>query len=143
PGGAEANLSAVIVALTRAFPEYGDRGVRALPAQPAVYLSREAHDSFGKIAHMTGIGRDALRTVATDADLRMDVGDLARRVDEDSRRGFAPLLVVATAAMQAGGAAEAPMRGAAVCGARGVRRACVRPPGDGAPVSPPRARAPT
>src|SRR5580704_4120688 len=28
-GGAEANLSAVIVALTRAFPEYGDGGLRS------------------------------------------------------------------------------------------------------------------
>src|SRR5467141_499340 len=29
-GGAEANLSAVIVALTRVFPEYGDHGLRGL-----------------------------------------------------------------------------------------------------------------
>ena len=66
-GGAEANLSAVVVALTRAFPEYGDGGLREhLPATPAIYLTREAHDSFNKIAHMTGIGRGALRTVATD-----------------------------------------------------------------------------
>ena len=56
-GGAEANLSAVIVALTRAFPEYGDGGLRSLSASPAIYLTREAHDSFNKIAHMTGIGR--------------------------------------------------------------------------------------
>src|SRR5438093_11884349 len=65
-GGAEANLSAVIVALTRAFPEYGEGGLRSLPASPTIYLTREAHDSFHKIAHMTGIGRRSLRTVATD-----------------------------------------------------------------------------
>src|SRR5229473_8259876 len=29
-GGAEANLSAVVVALTRAFPDYGERGLAAL-----------------------------------------------------------------------------------------------------------------
>src|SRR5437764_6752406 len=56
-GGAEANLSAVVLALTRAFPEYGDRGLRGLPAAPAIFLTGEAHDSFNKIAHMTGIGR--------------------------------------------------------------------------------------
>src|SRR5436189_571950 len=61
-GGAEANLSAVIVALTRAFPAYGDGGLRSVPAAPTIYLTREAHDSFNKIAHMTGIGRRALRT---------------------------------------------------------------------------------
>src|SRR6185295_2023495 len=72
-GGAEANLSAVVVALTRAFPAYGDGGLRSLPAQPAIYLTREAHDSFNKIAHMTGLGRRAVRTIATDRDLKMDL----------------------------------------------------------------------
>src|SRR6059036_4145884 len=43
-GGAEANLSAVIVALTRAFPEYGEGGLRSLSASPAIYVTREAHD---------------------------------------------------------------------------------------------------
>src|SRR5437016_5195235 len=71
-GGAEANLSAVVVALTRAFPEYGDGGLRSVAATPAIYLTREAHDSFNKIAHMTGLGRRALRTIATDRDLKMD-----------------------------------------------------------------------
>ena len=57
-GGAEANLSAVIVALTRAFPEYGEGGLRSLSASPTDLPDpREAHDSFNKIAHMTGIGR--------------------------------------------------------------------------------------
>src|SRR5213594_2964829 len=95
-GGAEANLSAVIVALTRSFPDYGERGLRALSASPTIYLTREAHHSFNKIAHMTGLGRRAIRTVATDRHLKMDLGDLARRVAEDRQNGFAPLLVVGT-----------------------------------------------
>src|SRR5437762_3736528 len=45
-GGAEANLSAVIVALTRAFPQYGEGGLRSLSAPPTVYLTGEAHHSF-------------------------------------------------------------------------------------------------
>lgn len=96
-GGAEANLSAVIVALTRAFPEYGQRGLRSLAAAPVIYLTGEAHHSFNKIAHMTGLGREALRIVAIDAGLKMDLGDLARRVAEDRKNGFAPLMVVGTA----------------------------------------------
>src|SRR5947199_7940740 len=64
-GGAEANLSAVIVALTRSFPEYGDDGLRRLGAAPAIYLTSEAHHSFNKIAHMTGLGRRAVRKVAS------------------------------------------------------------------------------
>jgi len=105
-GGAEANLSAVVVALTRAFPAYGERGLAALPAPPTVYLTAEAHHSFSKIAHMTGLGRRAIRTVATDGDLRMDLADLGRRVAEDRRNGFAPCMVVGTAGTTAAGAID-------------------------------------
>jgi glutamate/tyrosine decarboxylase-like PLP-dependent enzyme len=105
-GGAEANMSAVIVALTQAFPGYGDAGLRSLTASPTIYLTREAHDSFTKIAHMTGIGRRALRPVAIDRDLKMDVGDLARRVSEDRRNGLVPVMVVGTAGTTAAGAID-------------------------------------
>src|SRR5438552_6335539 len=105
-GGAEANLSAVVVALTRAFPAYGERGLAALPAPPTVYLTAEAHHSFSKIAHMTGLGRRAIRTVATDGDLRMDLADLGRRVAEDRRNGYAPSMVVRTAGTTAAGAID-------------------------------------
>src|SRR5439155_17268956 len=96
-GGSEANLSAVLAALTRAFPTYGEDGLAGVPAQPTIYLSEEAHDSFAKIAHHTGIGRGALRRVKTDANLRLDPTDLARRVNEDREAGKHPFLVVGTA----------------------------------------------
>jgi glutamate/tyrosine decarboxylase-like PLP-dependent enzyme len=105
-GGGEANLSAVIVALTRAFPEYGDHGLRGLAATPTIYLSGEAHHTFNKIAHMTGLGRHVLRTVTTDGDLKMDVKDLTRRVAEDRRDGLAPFMVVGTAGTTAAGAID-------------------------------------
>jgi glutamate/tyrosine decarboxylase-like PLP-dependent enzyme len=105
-GGAEANLTAVVAALTRAYPEYGEDGARALQAPPAIYLSADAHDSFHKIAHVTGIGRRALRFVATDRGHRLDVADLARLVNEDRRRGLMPLMVVATAGTTALGAID-------------------------------------
>src|SRR3984885_1112796 len=38
-GGSEANLSAVVVALTWAFPEYGERGIRHLSGDPIIYLT--------------------------------------------------------------------------------------------------------
>src|SRR5256886_5509065 len=105
-GGAEANLSAVIVALTRAFPDYGEGGLRCLSAQPTIYVTGEAHHSFNKIAHMTGLGRRALRTVATDRDLKMDLDDLARRVAEDRKGGVAPFMVVGTGGTTAAGAID-------------------------------------
>jgi glutamate/tyrosine decarboxylase-like PLP-dependent enzyme len=102
-GGSEANLSAVVVALTRAFPAYGEGGIRHLPAEPTIYVTEEAHHSFNKIAHMTGLGRRALRTVATGTDLKMDVRDLKRRVAEDRKNGFAPFMVVGAAGTTAAG----------------------------------------
>src|SRR3954451_24898101 len=38
-GGTEANLSAVVVALSHAFPEYGEHGLRSLPGPPSLYLT--------------------------------------------------------------------------------------------------------
>ena len=105
-GGAESNLSAAIVALTRAFPDYGESGLQKLGASPTIYLTDEAHHSFNKIAHMTGLGRQALRRVATDRDLRMDLEDLARRVAEDRRNGYAPFMVIGTAGTSAAGAID-------------------------------------
>lgn len=102
-GGAEANLSAVIVALTRAFPEYGESGLRGVNATPVIYVTGEAHHSFNKIAHMTGLGRKALRKVATDRDLRMDPEDLRKCVTDDRRNGLTPFMVVGTAGTTAGG----------------------------------------
>src|SRR5437867_5070401 len=102
-GGAEANLSAVIVALTRAFPDYGEGGLQCLSAKPTIYVTGETHHSFNKVAHMTGLGRRAMRTVAMDHDLKMDLGDLARRVAEDRKSGFAPFMVVGKVGTTAGG----------------------------------------
>lgn len=102
-GGSEANLSAVVVALTRAFPAYGEHGLHKLAASPTIYLTGDAHHGFNKIAHMTGLGRGALRAVATDRQLKMDLGDLARRVAEDRKSGLAPFMVVGTAGTTAAG----------------------------------------
>jgi aromatic-L-amino-acid decarboxylase len=102
-GGSEANLTAVIVASTRAFPEYGELGLRGLTATPTVYVTAEANHSWNKIAHMTGLGRQMLRAVATDRDLKMDVEDLARQVAEDRKNGFAPFMVAGTAGTTAAG----------------------------------------
>jgi len=96
-GGAEANLSATIVALTKTFPDYGDSGLRGLPASPTMYLTAETHNTFNKIAHITGLGRGAIRIVGTGPDLKIDLNDLARRIAEDRKQGFAPFMVVGTA----------------------------------------------
>jgi glutamate/tyrosine decarboxylase-like PLP-dependent enzyme len=105
-GGSEANLSAAVVALTHAFPKYGDDGIGSIGGIPAIYLTDEAHHSFTKIAHMTGVGRNGLRTVATKSDLRMDVSDLERRVAIDRKSGFVPFMLVGTCGTTTAGAID-------------------------------------
>jgi glutamate/tyrosine decarboxylase-like PLP-dependent enzyme len=114
-GGAEANLSATIAALTRSFPDYADGGLRMVPGTPTVYLTDQAHHSFTKIAHLTGIGRAALRRVRTTADFKMDVSALAEQVVDDRRRGDLPFMVVGTAGTTAAGAIDPLPRLAEFC----------------------------
>jgi glutamate/tyrosine decarboxylase-like PLP-dependent enzyme len=105
-GGMEANLSAVVVALTRAFPDYGEHGLRHIGGEPMIYLTEEAHHGFNKIAHMTGLGRRCLRPIATDSCFRMNVEDLKRRMAEDRGKGFLPFMVVGNAGTTAAGAID-------------------------------------
>ncbi len=95
--GSEANYTALLCALTRAEPRFAEEGVRAFAGPVAMYTSRECQPAWHKIAHQSGIGRSALRLVATDGAGRMDVRALAAAVGEDRRRGTVPVLISATA----------------------------------------------
>jgi aromatic-L-amino-acid decarboxylase len=119
-GGMEANLSAVIVALTHAFPGYGEFGLRHLAGEPAIYFTEEAHFGFNKIAHMAGIGRRNLRKIATDGQLKMNVEQLRKRVAEDRANGFLPFMVVATAGTTAAGVIDPLPEIGQFCGEAGL-----------------------
>jgi glutamate/tyrosine decarboxylase-like PLP-dependent enzyme len=95
--GSEANCTALICALTRADARFADEGLRAFAAPVAMYTSRECQPAWHKIAHQSGIGRSALKLIATDGRGRMDVRALAEAVREDRRRGTVPVLISATA----------------------------------------------
>ena len=96
-GGAEANHTALLVALANAFPEFLDQGVRALPAQPVFYVSSERHHSFLKAARLCGLGTAAVRHISVNEKLQIDVGQLAAAIANDRQAGLAPFLIVATA----------------------------------------------
>jgi aromatic-L-amino-acid decarboxylase len=96
-GGSEANDTALICALTRAEPDFATTGSRAFSGQPVFYTSHDSHLAWIKIAHMTGIGRSAVRLVATDGTGRMSLEALSRAITADQRNGCIPVMVVATA----------------------------------------------
>lgn len=103
-GGSEANHTAVLAALGRAYPEWATAGLRALPRQPLIYVSSEAHLAWIKIARAVGLGSDAVRLVAPADGLSLE-GETLRAAMEQDAKGQ-PLMVVATAGATAHGAID-------------------------------------
>ena len=102
-GGAEANHTALLTALVRAFPDFAAKGTRALPGQPVLYASAESHHSFLKVARFCGIGDDAVRRIEVDGRLKMIPHGLETAIERDRAAGFAPFMVVATAGTTSAG----------------------------------------
>lgn len=105
-GGGEANLTAVLCALTAKFPAYSNVGLRGLPREPVAYASAAAHHSLVKAARTAGLGADALRIVPCDASLGMDVHQLESVIAKDRAEGREPFMIVATAGATATGIVE-------------------------------------
>lgn len=81
-------------------------GVAALP--PLVgYVSGETHSCVRKAAELLGLGSNQLRTLATDAEGRLDPAALRAAVAADRAAGLLPFLVVASAGTVNTGAVDA------------------------------------
>jgi len=96
-GGSEANYTALICALTKSNELFAMDGARAFEGPPTFYVSRESHLAWLKIAHQAGIGRSAVRLIATNGTGRMDPEALAKAISDDRCRGCAPVMIGATA----------------------------------------------
>ena len=96
-GGAEANSAAVLCALQAKCPDYSDKGINEFTGSPTIYVSKESHLAWLKMAHSAGIGRNAVRLVSTDGNGRMDMSALKTAITDDQKAGHVPVLVVATA----------------------------------------------
>jgi glutamate/tyrosine decarboxylase-like PLP-dependent enzyme len=96
-GGAEANYTALICALTRSNAGFASEGARAFRGPPVFYASKESHLAWLKIAHQAGIGRSAVHLVGTDGQGCMDPNALKDAIAADRARGRVPVMIVATA----------------------------------------------
>ena len=96
-GGSMANLTALFVALRSRGGAETDR--RRLVA----YAGDQVHFSVAKAADLLGV---PLRTVASDADLRLDPAALREAIAADARAGRRPFCVVASAGTVATGAVD-------------------------------------
>lgn len=91
-GGSAANLMALAMAREAKLPA-NESGARP----GIVYTSTEAHMAIPKAVALIGIGRDNLRRIPVDADLRMRVDALEAAIAADRAAGRRPIAIVATA----------------------------------------------
>jgi glutamate/tyrosine decarboxylase-like PLP-dependent enzyme len=105
-GGAEANLTALLCALTERWPGIVDNGVQSISAKPVFYASAESHHSFVKAAQTAGLGRTALRTIPVTDELQMDRDALRRSIEQDRGLGYEPFLVIGTAGTTGAGVVD-------------------------------------
>jgi glutamate/tyrosine decarboxylase-like PLP-dependent enzyme len=118
--GSEANYTALICALTHAHPRFGNDGARAFSGPVALYVSAESHPAWTKIAHQAGVGRNALRLVATDGTGKLDPGALENALTADIAAGITPVLIVATAGTTGAGMVDPLQRCADIAAAHGI-----------------------
>lgn len=90
-------LVALICARERATNYSGATGGLQAATRPlVVYTSEQAHSSVEKAAVLAGVGRDYIRTIATDASFALSVPALEKALAEDLACGLQPCCIVAT-----------------------------------------------
>jgi glutamate/tyrosine decarboxylase-like PLP-dependent enzyme len=119
-GGAEANHTGLLAALTRAFPDLPGKGVRQLSGQPVLYVSEESHHSFAKAARLCGLGDAAVVHIPLDEGYVMDVEALTHQIGVDRASGNLPFLIVATMGSTNAGLIDPIDRIADTAGAEGL-----------------------
>lgn len=105
-GGAEANLTAILCALNRAFPHFNQSGIRGIGVQPVIYCSSESHHSIEKAAKITGLGTESVKFIPVEADLCMNLEILKHQIAQDIQDGLFPLMIVGTAGTTGAGAID-------------------------------------
>ena len=94
-GGSNANLVGLLCARQFKVPDVKKRGYQG--KKYTIYVSTEAHYSYEKAVHISGLGIDHMRSVRVDANGAMDPKILREMVRQDMAQGFIPLMIGATA----------------------------------------------
>ncbi|MEO7275135.1 MAG: aspartate aminotransferase family protein [Vicinamibacterales bacterium] len=84
------------------------------------YASAETHTWIQKAADIAGLGTDAIRWIATDEHLQIDLTQLTEAIDRDVAAGHTPFLVVGTGGSVSTGAVDPLPELAALCRERGI-----------------------
>ncbi|TGQ33249.1 MULTISPECIES: aspartate aminotransferase family protein [unclassified Mesorhizobium] len=97
-GGSMANIIGLTVARNaKAGIDVREHGVAAIEKPLRFYGSDQLHSCHRKAMEALGLGNRALRRIATDAGMRIDIGALRVAIAEDRKAGFRPACVIGTA----------------------------------------------
>jgi glutamate/tyrosine decarboxylase-like PLP-dependent enzyme len=97
-GGSMANIIGLTVARNeKSGIDVRERGVAAMAKPLRFYGSDQLHGCHRKAMEALGLGNCALRRIASDAGLRIDIGALRRAIAEDRAAGLQPACVIASA----------------------------------------------
>jgi aromatic-L-amino-acid/L-tryptophan decarboxylase len=97
-GGSMANLICLTVARNvMAGSDVRAEGIGSAPRPLAFYTSHQVHGCHQKGLEVLGLGRQALRKVATDARYAVDVAALRSAIAADREAGLQPACVIANA----------------------------------------------
>ncbi|MGC5010750.1 pyridoxal phosphate-dependent decarboxylase family protein [Streptosporangium sp. DT93] len=103
-GGSLANLTALLAARNRAFPQIWTRGTGGMPGPPAIAVSEEAHYSVTRAAGVLGIGERQIIRLPVDRAGRIRPDLAGPALAEALRRGLRPFCLVASAGTTSTGA---------------------------------------
>jgi aromatic-L-amino-acid/L-tryptophan decarboxylase len=97
-GGSMANLIGLLVARNvKAGIDVREAGVGAMAKPLRFYGSDQLHGCHRKAMEALGLGNGALRRIATDGALRIDIAALRAAIAEDRAAGLKPACVIANA----------------------------------------------
>ena len=122
-GGSSSTMHAIAAAREHQSDlEIRARGMAGRAGLPPLrlYVSEQTHSSVEKAAIVLGLGLDAVRRVAADAEFRMDPRALAEAIAADRREGARPCCVVATVGSTSCTSIDPVAEIAAVCEREGV-----------------------
>ncbi|ESY13703.1 aspartate aminotransferase family protein [Mesorhizobium sp. C386A] len=97
-GGSMANIIGLTVARnTKAGIDVREHGVGAIEKPLRFYGSDQVHSCHRKAMEALGLGNKALRRIASDAGLRIDIEGLRTAISEDRAAGFKPACIIGNA----------------------------------------------
>jgi glutamate/tyrosine decarboxylase-like PLP-dependent enzyme len=107
-GGNMANLVCVLAARqAKAGWDVRKEGLKGAPLR--IYCSSETHTWIQKAADIAGLGTDAIRWIAANRQMQMDLSALREQIVRDLAAGDRPFLVISTAGTVSTGAVD-PLR---------------------------------